>query len=208
MSKVLFIIFSLVFFFSSCSVSHRNETIKEAERLLDTAPDSTLYILELVLSDYAHLSDTEKAHFGILYYAAIDKTHRIFPPLDIIDHSINFYRRKNANIPLAKAFFYKSRATQSSYSYQETLELLLNAYKYLNRNCYNLLGKIYYDKAVIASSLKETKESIAYYRRAAHYFKLSGENRSLALALLAMSVVYNQLEKDEDKLKELSLQAL
>jgi len=124
------IILSLCVLLAACSFTHTNETINNAERLVNTAPDSALYLLETLLADYNDLSDQEKAFFGILYFKSIYKVDGKYPALDFIDHSIDFYRSERNKYWLPQALFYKSMAQKQNRSYQNTSIQLFETIEY------------------------------------------------------------------------------
>jgi hypothetical protein len=68
--KTLF--FSILFFITFYSCSFIPNEIKTAQRIMDSNPDSALYLLQHI-QPIRTLTDADRAIYGILYFQALDK---------------------------------------------------------------------------------------------------------------------------------------
>ena len=174
--------------------------LNDAEKLLPTASDSALLILEALLPDYEHLPAEDKARFGLLYFEARDKNYETLPSADIIDFSIHYFTDEKNNALLAKSLFYKSRIYKYDYKFEEAIPLLLKALRFADNTDYGLLGRIYSDLGYAAYYLNKLDEAHKYDLEALHYIEKTKNNNNIAIVLLGIVSNLSSTEKYESAL--------
>ena len=86
--KISIFITFICFLFVGCTIVP--EQMKTAERIIDTHPDSALYILQHLNPDI-YKSSSNRALYGLLLYHALERNDRNIQPDSVIDFSINYY---------------------------------------------------------------------------------------------------------------------
>ena len=197
-----------ILLFSACSHRQPDQTLNKIEHIIAGSPQLALDLLEALLPAYDSFSDAEKAKFGILYFNAVNRTHRNFPSFDYINFSVEHYRGSRRNRPLlARALLYKSRAYQELHLFEQASFLLFEALKYADRNDYRLLGLIYNSKGFISRMMQDIPTSLQHFNTALHYAALSSNNRNHALVLSQILFTYH-LQDDFSRTKEFAEQML
>lgn len=168
----IFVVFAILFL-SGCSFFPGE--IKIAEQLLENHPDSALKILRNVQYDKS-MSSSDRAHYGILLFEALDKTSKSLEPDSVINFSIEYYKQKRNTERLATAYFYKGRLFYSAFQYENASKYYLLALENLKgSNNYNLFARIYSDLGDICSAQNEYKEARDKYKQAIKYFESIGK---------------------------------
>ena len=124
-----------------CSVMP-NE-MKTAERLMETAPDSSLYILQHMSPD-KYKSGSNRAFYGLLLIRALDKNLMPLKPDSLLDYSIKYYMAQGDELHLAACYFYKGRSYKNAVQYDKAMDFYLKALDHTqNKEDNPLLARIY-----------------------------------------------------------------
>ncbi|MDD4968087.1 MAG: hypothetical protein PHT07_01515 [Paludibacter sp.] len=156
---------------SNCSIMP-NE-LDTAERLMETAPDSALHILQHLTPD-KYKSDSKRALYGLLMIKALDKKILPLKPDSLLDFSINYYQNHTGHDRLATCYFYKGRSYKNNFQYEKAIGCYLKALDVLENKDNNLLlGRVNSDLGDIYVLQKD-------YLQARQKFIVSYKNFKLA----------------------------
>ncbi|MDD4993151.1 MAG: tetratricopeptide repeat protein [Paludibacter sp.] len=177
---------------SSCSVVP-NE-LKLAEQIIETKPDSALYILQN-LPPNQYRSESNRALYGLLLFQTLDKLDMPLQPDSLIDFSIDYFLRTNKNINLAKAYFFKGRMLRKVQRYDAATQMFLNALDCLNNyEDFYLLGGIYSNLGDIISMQGGNKESLNYFAKSIAYFKRADAGNEACYRIICVGRTYRFLK--------------
>lgn len=105
--------FSLYFAaFLSCS-RHECRRLLDAERLMESHPDSALSILESISSSSLK-SEQDQALYGLLLTQALDKNHRSLSNDSLISRSVNYYKLRGDALKQILSNYYQGRVRYHS----------------------------------------------------------------------------------------------
>jgi len=150
--------------------------IKTAERIMETAPDSALRILQRIHTSNTIMSSADKALYGLLYFEALDKNSKPLQPDSLISFSLNYYQNSGDKQHLTICYFYKARIYKNAQRYADATVLYLKALDYSqDRKDYTMLGKIYADMGDICSVQLDYKEALRKYQLSVDCFKRAGK---------------------------------
>ena len=179
----------------SCSDSSRN--LQHVERLIETAPDSALYLLRKIHPE-SMTSASDRALYGVLLFQALDKNFQPLKPDSVIDFSIRYYEQKRKSSPLAVAYFYKGRMYKYATRYEDATSLYLKALENSKRSTnYLLLGRIYSDMGEISSLQNQYHNAQLKYQQAADYFTKADKKKYALYALLDVGRMYQYTNKHD-----------
>ena len=152
MSKFLlygWAILLLTLVMSACSLVPNELTT--AEKLIETAPDSALHILQH-LAPANYKSDKSRALYGLLMIRTLDKKLLPLKPDSILDFSVAYYEAHPDNDRLAMCYLYKGRAYKYYFQYEKAMNYYLKALDEAKDSKDNLLlGRINTDIGKIFS---------------------------------------------------------
>ena len=169
--------------------------IKIAEKMMDSAPDSALSILQQIHPNDRLMPDADKALYGLLLFQALDKNKLSLKPDSAINFSIEYYQKKNDKLHLANAYFYKGRMYKNAQHYDEATLLYLKALDYSDgKKDFLLLGKIYADMGEICSIQMDYEESQKKYQLSVDCYKLAGETIEASYRILEIGRTYRLLK--------------
>ena len=188
--RYYFRIFILLFCWWMVGCSLLPNEMKIAERVLETNPDSALYILQH-LHPNQNMTDADQALYGLLLFQALDKNKLTLKPVSFIDFSINYYQSNNENSRLATCYFYKARMLLYSQHYDEATLLYLKALdNSQKKKDYALLGRIYGDMGDICYLQHEFDASRQKYQLAFKNFLHIGRKIEASYRLLDIGKTY------------------
>ena len=178
--------------------------LKIAERLMDTAPDSSYAILQHIKHGN-FISRSDKALYALLMSQALDKNDIKVESDSLIKQATGYY---TANDPVhaGYAWFYMSRCAQNSGNVKIQAEALFKAQEFakMTKN-YKLQGLVYAQKADMYTLQKQTDSSIYYNRYAYQLFRRIGDDRNSILGLLNIGGDYLYKEKYDSALSYFQL---
>jgi len=88
--RIFYLLIAVMLFTPSCS--HTNEQMLQAEKLIETAPDSAMAILQKY--NYNSLTDKDKALYGLVYVRIRDKKLLSLEPDSFLNFSLNYFSNK------------------------------------------------------------------------------------------------------------------
>ena len=182
--------------------------IKTAEKIMETAPDSALRILQRIHTSNIIMSSADKALYGLLYFEALDKNSKPLQPDSLISFSLNYYQNSGDKQHLAICYFYKARIYKNVQRYDDATVLYLKALDLSqDKKDYSLLGKIYADMGDICSIQKDYTEALKKYQLSVDCFKLGRKSIDACYRILEIGRT-NRLAKDYKTAHKYYLQAL
>lgn len=202
-SKAFFLNILLGLALAGCT--HLPKELENAQKLLDSKPDSALDILQHPPRTY---SDANRALYGILLFQALDKNNKTLQPDSTISFSIRHYEKANDKQHLAIAYYYKARLYKRAQQFDKATELYLKALD-LTENETNLylLGKIYSDMADLCAIQKDFTRALRKYNESMSYYKNAGDTLTANSKIIDIARMYFLL-KDNRKARWFYKQSL
>ena len=174
MSKFLlhcWAILLLTFGLSACSVLPSELTT--AEKLIETAPDSALHILQHIPASKLR-SDKNRALYGLLMFETLGKKKLPMKPDSLLDFSIDYYSNHPDGNRLASCYLYKGRTYKYTAQYEKAMQYYLKALDEIKDSKDNvLLGRINFDMGDIHNIQGDYKIAREKYQKAIIHFKES-----------------------------------
>jgi len=174
--------FLLLTFISGCSVVPAD--MKIADQLIETAPDSALYILQHLKPDILK-SSSNRAFYGLLLVRTLDRNLLPLKPDSLLDFSIHYYLIHNDIEKLATCYLYKGRGYKYNLQYEKAMDYYLKGLDaaYLSNNEV-LLGRINLDMGDIYTIQNESLLARQKYRKSYSCFTKAGYQPQAFYALL------------------------
>lgn len=181
--------------------------IKDAEKLMETNPDSALQLLK-GLDMNRTMTKADRALYGLLYFKALDKNKLPLKPDSILNYSLDYYLGQNDETRLANCYFFKGRTYKYIQRYDQATLFYLKALDLLkNKKEYALLGKIYADMGDILSIQMEYNASREKYKISINYFNRAGKTIDASYRILDIGRTYH-FAKDYKTAQQYYRQAL
>ena len=191
MSKFLlygWAILLLTLVMSACSLVPNELTT--AEKLIETAPDSALHILQH-LAPANYKSDKSRALYGLLMIRTLDKKLLPLKPDSILDFSVAYYEAHPDNDRLAMCYLYKGRAYKYYFQYEKAMNYYLKALDEAKDSKDNLLlGRINTDIGKIFSLQSDFIQARNKYKIAYDYFMSSSVTSNACYSLINIGITY------------------
>ena len=175
--KIHILISTLLFCFVGCSFIP--DELKTAEKLIETAPDSALHILQNLPAD-RYKSGESRALYGLLMIRTLDKKLLPLKPDSLLDFSISYYQKNPDHDRLATCYLYKGRSYKYNNLYEKAIDYYLKALDEIQNQDNNLLfGRIYLDLGEIYNIQQDYGLARDKFIAAYGYFT-KGEHQELA----------------------------
>jgi len=176
--------------------------MKQAERMMETSPDSALHILQHMQSVQT-MTDANRALYGLLYFEALDKNNKPLQPVSLINFSLNYYQNHSKEIYLAKCYYYKAKMCKLAQHFDDATLLYLKALDLTKNNSENyfLLGKIYSDMGDICAIQMDYNESLKKIYCSIYCFEKAGNIVEKNYRILLLGRIY-RIRKDFKKAQE------
>jgi len=143
--------------------------IKNAEKIVDTYPDSALHILQQTHHSQK-LSDADRALYGIVLFKTLTIKDQMLKPDSASTFSVNYYQQTNDKRHLAEAYNFKARMLKKAQQFDYATNLYIKALDLIqDSRYYKLLGDICSDMADICSLQKDCVKSLAKYEESISY---------------------------------------
>ena len=114
----------------SCSESkHISEELNRTEEIINDYPDSVLRSLQAIAPGSICKKST-KAHYGLLYSLALDKTGQTIDSDSMLRPAVNYFLRKGTNRQKFLSWYCLGRMEYSANNYQKATESYLKALEY------------------------------------------------------------------------------
>jgi len=160
-----------------------------ADQLMETAPDSSLHILQKINSR-KYKRESNKALYALLMSQALDKNDVKVESDSLIRIATNYYQ-DNEPVRAAYAYFYLARCENNLGNIKEQALALLKAQEFSSKcQDYKLQGLIYGDKADMYQSQLQLDSMICYNKRCLSCFQTGKDNWNSALAAITTGKGY------------------
>jgi tetratricopeptide (TPR) repeat protein len=148
------------------------DELKTADRLIETAPDSALKILQHI-SPKLCKEPANHAFYGLLLVRAMDKLHLPLTSDSLLDYSLNYYLTYPDNEQLASCYLFKGRNYKNKLQYEKAMVYYLKGLDIAQRTNDNLLlgrfnldmGDIYLIQRDYSLSRQKYKHSFDYFTK-------------------------------------------
>ena len=182
----------------SCSESkHISEELNRTEEIINDYPDSVLRSLQAIAPGSICKKST-KAHYGLLYSLALDKTGQTIDSDSMLRPAVNYFLRKGTNRQKFLSWYCLGRMEYSANNYQKATESYLKALEYqdliddpyLIGVCNFVLGEL---------NLKQNnyQRALFYYQEAYENYQAANKTKHQVSAKTAIAAVY-YMENDND----------
>jgi len=198
-----------VLFFISCQPHYtRNDAILKAEKLLDTAPDSSFKLL-CAITHPEKLPEADYAAWCLQYTHASYKLQKKFTSDSIISISVNYYKKSKLKKQSGTAWYLmgcvlelleKDSAAMEAYKEAENVLAQTNESK--------LKGLVQFSLGYICMKDEMYSNSLNYFRNSLAFFNQSGNKKYKAYAYRDISIMYYQLNYPLDSVLLYSNKAL
>ncbi len=194
MNQLFTYIFALLLL-SLGSCSPVPEELQRAEQLMESAPDSSLHILQRITVDN-RIPNSHKALYGLLLFQARDMNYLTLTPDSLINFSVAYYKQQGEKSRLAAAYLYKARMYKYAFQYEDATRLLLNARENADTTRdFALLGRIYSDLGAICFIQQDYSKAREEYKQEYKYFSRANFKTHALEALLDIGRTYFALHK-------------
>lgn len=194
------ILLFLIITFISCKTEVQ-ETIRIAEKVVESNPDSAYNLLKKIENDYEQMNNKEKALFGVIYAKALLNSNKLLRPKDYIDFSLAYFQENKTDDYLAECYFFTSLFYIEKRAYSEADFFLMKAMELCSKNNDYLLGRIYAELGLVCSYRLETNFSLKYYNQAISHFVKAKKTEKLARTYKNMGLVYMYAENFQKSLQ-------
>lgn len=162
---------------------HHQQKLSEADRLMETSPDSALSILQIINPD--SLGRADQAFYALLYTQALDKNEQDIPSDSLIQVAINYYSGRSNSPELAESWYYLGCYYVTAGIIEQAVKAFLDAEKVaLDVNDYNLLGLINIKLGRLYGAQHIIPKALEFYTLSIHYFKKAGNSKNETKAML------------------------
>ena len=186
-------IYVCAFFLCLCSCSESKYIAEELERtqeIINDYPDSALHSLQAIVPGSIRKKST-KAHYGLLYSLALDKTGQTIDTDSMLRPAVNYFMRKGTNRQKFLSWYCLGRMEYSTNNYQKATESYLKALEYrdiiddpyLIGVCNFVLGEL---------NLKQNnyQRALFYYQEAYENYQAANKTKHQVSAKTAIAAVY------------------
>lgn len=178
---------------TGCSFTPRD--LQRAEQLMESAPDSSLHILQHI-SPNNYITSSNKALYGLLMFQALDKNYLTLTPDTLINYSIDYYEREGNKSRLATAYLYKGRMYKYALRYEDATLCLMKAADNADKTKdFALLGRIYTNLGDICYTQHDFIKARAEYKKEYEFYSKTTLKRQPLEALLAVGRTYFSVHK-------------
>ena len=181
--------------FSSCGKREAQKALDQAERCMNSHPDSALATIRAI--DTTTLTTPKlRAHYALLHAMALDKNWIDTTDVNVVMPAVEYYDRHPYGIRRAKAWYYLGRIQQNGNDRQEASISFLKAERYAEASDdSDFKGLVCLAMSTIYSQTHLHEESLKYSERAHSFFVEAGDTTNATSALFGMTLEYNNLER-------------
>ena len=174
--------------------------LEEAERLMESRPDSSLSLLESVRSP-EKLPSEDYATWCLLLTQARDKNYLEHTSDSVIDVAVRYFEQQNEPHRMAQALYCKGRVWQDQGKQEEAAELFVKALD-AGKDCsdYHLLFLISSWLGTLYGYQNMAEPAFNSYQKACQYAIQSGDSSCLSYAYAYMGRAYSLSEEWEQSL--------
>ncbi|MFZ4583021.1 MAG: hypothetical protein ACOYM7_10270, partial [Paludibacter sp.] len=206
--KIYGFILFILFFISCQGYYTRNEVILEAEKLLDTAPDSSFQLLSSI-SNPQQLAKADYAAWCLHYTHACYKLQKKFTSDSVICIAVNYYKNSKLKTQSGTSYYLLGCISELLQKDKEAMAAYKEAENVLAQtNDNKLKGLVQFSLGYICMEEETYNKSLSYFKKSLHYFNQSKNIKYTAYAYREISKMYNQLDYPFDSVMHYSNLAL
>ena len=186
--KLFFYISSLILLtcFSACKRPAYPPVMQQAEALMETRPDSALYLLEGMADTLAMLPDEARMYWHLLTIQAKDKQYITHTDDSLINRIVEFYEDDGNDERLMMAYYYQGStyrdmndAPRALKAFQQALDLNVPNYD-LQAKAYNQMGTLFMYQGLHDEVIRVNRKAIELYLLQGKRNKISYAQRDIA----------------------------
>lgn len=186
------LLFTLCCFLMSCGEDKEvSSRLSEAERLMNSMPDSSLLILQQI-EPSGKLTDRQYALWCLLLTQAHDKNYIEHTSDSLIQIAVSYFEKENDILYIAKAYYYNAAvwhdlndSSRAQHFYLKALEACKNS------NDYALLGLIYSNLGSIYIYQNLLSTALDFEKKAITNFSLVKDSTNIGLTLRDIGRIYS-----------------
>lgn len=187
MFKFIYIIIVLFIpLFTGCSRPQSSEMqllLENADRLVQSVPDSALVILEEI-SQPDNLDDETFAHWCLLYGNVLNKVRNGALSVERCERAFKWYEKYGNPKQTAEISLYMGRAYTQRDEADKAMTIYIDAYEIAQKNgLYDIAGYLSSYMGDLYENQNLINEAIDRYKNAAGYFQKAGNMKSYICAL-------------------------
>ena len=198
--RFLRFLFSSLVCILACGCTTVPDKLQSAERLMETAPDSALHILQHI---HAHklYSTSDKALYALLMCQAQNKNNITVESDSLIKIATDFYTEKDPE-RAGYAWLYRARIAANRGDADEQANNLLKAQAFaqITEN-YKLQGLVFNDKGGLYQSQRQYDSMIHYYRLSFQVFQRSEFTQNTIISLINLGYGYLFISKPDSAIR-------
>ena len=164
--------------------------MQQAEALMETRPDSALYLLEGMADTLAMLPDEARMYWHLLTIQAKDKQYIIHTDDSLINRIVEFYEDDGNDDRLMLAYFYQGRVYRDMNDAPRALNAFQQALD-LNTPKLDLLAKTYSQMGYLFMYQGLHDEVIRVNRKAIELYLSQGKRNKISYALRDIARMYS-----------------
>lgn len=189
---LLNIIFLIALF--SCEVpTDSSLALAQAEKYMNSRPDSAMLLLQNVLQPEM-LSPDEYALWCLLMTQAEDKEGIEHTSDSLINIAVQYFDNKNNDLRKAQAYYCRGRVLMTLSQYDQAIVSLLKAEDFArNTTDYNLQARISNQLGDLYRGNSLYDKSLNYYQKANSYYIQDGYLKGIAYTLRDIGIAYEYL---------------
>jgi tetratricopeptide (TPR) repeat protein/DNA-binding CsgD family transcriptional regulator len=169
--------------------SHKSDELNSVEQIMETAPDSALYLLQRFNPSLLS-ARSDKAMYSLLMSQALDKNEIKEESDSLISIATKYYKEENP-VHAGYAWFYSARCAYNRGDAKAQADALLKAQEYAEKtDNYKLRGLIYSDKGSIYAAQRQFDSCIISMKKAYNSFICIKDYRNSALCLITIGYKY------------------
>ena len=172
--------------------------MQQAEKLMDTRPDSALHQLQGMADTLAMLPDEAQMYYHLLTIQAKDKQYITHTSDSLINRIVSFYEDYGDKDRLMLAYFYQGSTYRDMNDAPRALKSfhqVIDAGK--DTENFTLLGQAYGQMGTLLSKHKLYDEALEVYQKTLSLYQDMGESRRIPLVYRNIARMYNAKEKND-----------
>ena len=173
--------------------------MQQAESLMNTRPDSTLYLLQGMADNVSTLPEEAQMYYHLLTIQAKDKQYITHTSDSLINRIVSFYEEYNDNDRLMMAYYYQGRVYRDMSDAPRALKAFQRAEKFKSTNS-ELLTKVYSQMGYLFSYQGLYNEAIRANKACINVFRNLKQETKEYFALRDIARVYEAKEMEDSAL--------
>ena len=160
--------------------------MKQAESLMNTRPDSALYLLQNMVDSVSALPEEAQMYYHLLAIQAKDKQYITHTSDSLINRIVEFYEDYGNNDRLMLAYFYQGStyrdmndAPQALKAFQQAVDLNVPNLNLLAKT-YNQMGNLFMYQGLYDEAIRVNQKSMVVYLSLGKQNKISYALRDIA----------------------------